>query len=290
MDHTGAVVVPALFAVGEAYPVISGKGILEAMIVGYEVGRRVLDAAGGYRPLNHEDGWHSTGPCGSFAAAAAVGKALGLDARQTAWALGLAGSFTGGTWAFAEDGAMSKRYHAGRAAETGLVAACLARSGFTGPTAIFEARWGGFFATYARTAPRPGELVRELGRRYGILRSGIKPYAACRDIHSTLDVVLKARRDQGLKPDDIAGITVKCIPQILQLVGKASLPKPRLEAQPRLPHKCEARAGRVLPPALVRRLAGDLLAIDSCDDVRAVTRYLRTSPQNNQGRVARRPR
>ncbi len=236
VDHTGAVVVPALLAVGEAWPPVSGKCLLEAMIFGYEVGRRVLDACGGYRPHNHADGWHSTGTCGSFAAAAAVSKALGLDVRESTWALGLAGSFTGGTWAFTGDGAMSKRYHAGRAAETGIVAACLARSGFTGPTAIFEASWGGFLNTYARAAASPGEMLRDLGRRYGIMRSGIKPYAACRDIHSSLDVVLKARRAHGLVPDDIAKIEVRCIPEMDQMVGKIAIPRTRIEAQLSLPY------------------------------------------------------
>lgn len=236
VDHTGAVVVPALLAVGEAWPVVSGKRLLEAMIFGYEVGRRVLDACGGYRPHNHVDGWHSTGTCGSFAAAAAVSKALGLDVRESTWALGLAGSFTGGTWAFTRDGAMSKRYHAGRAAETGVTAVCLAQSGFTGPAAIFEAPWGGFLGTYARAAPAPAELVRGLGERYGIMRSGIKPYAACRDIHSSLDVILQARRVHHLGPDDIARIEVRCIPEMIQMVGQVATPQTRLEAQLSLPY------------------------------------------------------
>jgi 2-methylcitrate dehydratase PrpD len=196
----------------------------------------VLDASGGYRAHNHADGWHSTGTCGSFAAAAAVSKALGLDVREITWALGLAGSFTGGTWAFTRDGAMSKRYHAGRAAETGVTAACLARSGFTGPAAIFEAPWGGFLGTYARAAPAPDVLVRDLGARYGIMRSGIKPYAACRDIHSSLDVILQARRVHDLGPDDIARIAVRCIPEMIQMVGQVTNPGTRLEAQLSLPY------------------------------------------------------
>jgi 2-methylcitrate dehydratase PrpD len=94
-DHSGAVIVPALLAVAEAYPLVSGKTFLEAMIAGYEVARRVLESGGGYRPHNHGDGYHSTGTCGSFGAAAAVAKALGLGVEETTWALGLAGSFTG---------------------------------------------------------------------------------------------------------------------------------------------------------------------------------------------------
>jgi len=136
----------------------AGRRVLEAMIVGYDVALRVLEAAGGYRAHNGQ-GWHSTGTCGSFGAAAAAARALGLDAERTAWALGLAGSFTGGTWAFLDDGSMSKRYHPGRAAETGVLAAALARAGFTGPTRVFEAEWGGFLKTYAAGRARPAALT-----------------------------------------------------------------------------------------------------------------------------------
>jgi 2-methylcitrate dehydratase PrpD len=236
VDHSGAVVVPALLAIGEALPPVTGKRLLEAMVVGYEVGRRVLEAAGGYRAHNNASGWHSTGTCGSFGAAAAVSKVLGMDARKTTWAIGLAGTFTGGTWAFIKDGAMSKRYHAGRAAETGVVSACLARSGFTGPSYIFEADWGGFFQTYAKGQAEPAKLTEDLGRNFKIMRSGIKPYASCRDIHSTLDVVLDARRDHGLRPEDIDHVEVRCIPEMNQMLGEKALPSTRLDAQLSLPY------------------------------------------------------
>lgn len=236
VDHTGAVVVPAILAAAEAFPAVSGRQALEAMIVGYEVGRRVLDSAGGYRPHNHLDGFHSTGTCGSLAAAAAAAKAMQLDFEQTVWALGLAGSFTGGTWAFAMDGAMSKRFNVGRASETGIVSACLARSGFTGPSHIFEAEWGGFFGTYARAEPDPRALICERPPGYGIMRSGIKPYAACRDIHSSLDVVLEIRRRHRLGPEDIAAIEVRCIPEMMQMIGKTDFPATRIAAQLNLPY------------------------------------------------------
>lgn len=235
VDHTGAVVIPALMAIVDSFPEISGRKFLEAMIVSYDVGRRVLNSAGGYRPHNHEDGFHSTGSCGSFAAAAAVSKVLGLTKEETSWALGLAGSFTGGTWAFTEDGAMSKRYHVGRAAETGVLVAMLAKNGFTGPTHIFEAKWGGFLATYARDTSIPEELTKDLGIRYDILRSGIKPYAACRDIHSALDCIFKAI-DAGVTADDIDKIEVNCIGEMLQMIGSVSVPKSRFEAQLSLPY------------------------------------------------------
>ncbi|MDD9301246.1 MAG: MmgE/PrpD family protein [Desulfobacter sp.] len=231
VDHTGAVVIPALGALAQFLLGLTGKAFLESMIIGYEVGRRVLDACGGYRPHNHEDGFHSTGTIGSFAAAAAAARAMNLDEDQTVWAMGLAGSFTGGTWAFARDGAMGKRFHAGWAAETGVTAAVLASQGFTGPEFIFEAEWGGFFSTYARSASCPEKLVQDLGTTFAIMRTGIKPYAACRDIHSSLDVVLRARDKHRLLPEDIQEILVRATPETFQMVGQNPYPETRPQAQ-----------------------------------------------------------
>ena len=86
---------------------------------------------------------------------------LKLDRSRFADALGVAGSFTGGIWAFLADGAMTKRFHPGKAAETGLSAALLARSGMSGPRQVLEAQWGGFYSTYARdkATPQPGTVT-----------------------------------------------------------------------------------------------------------------------------------
>jgi 2-methylcitrate dehydratase PrpD len=89
-------------------------------------------------------GWHLTGACGPFGAAAACAILLGLDAERTAWALGLAGTQGAGLWAFNADGTMSKRLHAGKAAHSGVLAAELAAAGFSGPTQIYETQDGGF--------------------------------------------------------------------------------------------------------------------------------------------------
>ena len=232
-DHSGAVVVPAVLASIED-GAGAGRRVLEAMIVGYDVALRVLEAAGGYRAHNGR-GWHSTGTCGSFGAAAAAARAVGLDAERTAWALGLAGSYTGGTWAFLADGSMSKRYHPGRAAETGVLAAALARAGFTGPTQVFEAEWGGFLDTYAAGPTRPTALTDALGRDFKILRSGAKPYASCRGAHATLDIVFDLARQERLPAEDVALVRIHCTEQDRLMLGAAD-PQTRLAAQMSLPY------------------------------------------------------
>ncbi len=232
-DHSGAVVLPAVLAACEGRGV-SGARVLEAIIVGYDVALRVMEAAGGYRAHNGR-GWHSTGTCGSFGAAAAVAKVLDLDTHRTVSALGIAGSFTGGTWAFLADGAMSKRYHPGRAAETGVVAGVLAQEGFTGPAQVFEAEWGGFLTTYAPGDAQPERLTRALGTEFKIMRSGVKPYACCRGAHSTLDVVLDLRRRHALAADRVAGVTIRCTAADMQMLGDRE-PETRLAAQMSLPY------------------------------------------------------
>ena len=234
-DHSGAVVVPAVLAVAEAEGITDGAAALAAMIGGYDVALRVLDAMGGYRAHNNGGGWHSTGTCGSFGAAAAAARMLGLDAERTAWALGIAGSFTGGIWAYLADGAMSKRYHPGRAAEIGVTAAYMARAGFTGPTRVLDAPWGGFLATYGNGGERPEELTRDLARPYRIMRSGIKPYAACRGLHSPLDVVLEMRAEHGFTAADVSTVEIGCSRANMQSLGDTD-PRTRLAAQMSLPY------------------------------------------------------
>jgi len=189
-DHSGAVVLPAaLAAVALSNRAISGRELLTAVVLGYDVGRRVLEACGGYAPHNGA-GWHSTATCGSFGAAAAASRLLGLDAAQTTAALGHAASFSGGLWAFIHDASQTKRLHAGRAAEGGLTAALLAARGISGPTQVFEDVWGGFFNAFAPQSKQPEALLAALGEPWKLMRCSIKPHASCRSNHSTIDAVL----------------------------------------------------------------------------------------------------
>ena len=114
--HSGAVVVPAVCAMAERVHA-DGRSVLMALAAGYDVAARVTLGAGGYRAHN-DLGWHSTGTCGTFGAAAGAARVMGLDADRFTSALGITGSFAGGVWAFLVDGAMTKRFHPGRAAET----------------------------------------------------------------------------------------------------------------------------------------------------------------------------
>lgn len=218
-DHSGAVALPAALAASAlASAPVPGSRVMLAVIAGYDLGRRVQSALGGYDRVN-DAGWHSTGVCGTFAAAAAAGIILGLDEQQLASAIGLAGSFTGGTWAFMTDGSMSKRLHVGRAAEAGLNCAVLARSGFTGPSDIFSAPWGSFLALYGGNVDDESELYIGLGEKWLVERSSIKPYASCRSTHSAIDALLSLKKERGLEAGDIERITVRTSSLILDMCG-----------------------------------------------------------------------
>lgn len=218
-DHSGAVVLPAALAAAAMAPgAVSGERLMLAVIAGYELGRRVQTALGGYDAVNNA-GWHSTGVCGTFAAAAAAGIVLDLDAAQLTSAIGLAGSFTGGTWAFMGDGSMSKRLHVGRAAEAGLNSVVLARAGFTGPADIFAAPWGSFLKLYGGAGADEKEVCARLGEQWLVERASIKPYASCRSTHSAIDALLFLKQEHSLVPGDIEKITVLTSSLIYDMCG-----------------------------------------------------------------------
>ena len=191
--HSGAVVVPVVLALSGRGGV-SGRDALMGLLAGYDLAARVLEGAGGYRPHN-DLGWHSTGTCGSFGAAAAAARVMKLDRARFADALGIAGTFTGGIWAFLADGAMTKRFHPGKAAENGFSAALLAEAGMTGPRHVLEAQWGGFFSTYGPSIATPEATLAGLGKEFRIDRSGMKPYACCRGLHAGLDALLQIMQE-----------------------------------------------------------------------------------------------
>ncbi len=123
------------------------------MVAGYEVGIRVgLAAKGGM----FKTGFHNQGTTGVFVAAAAAAHVLRLDAQQTQHALGIAGSQAAGLMAV-QDGAMTKSFHSGRAAQSGVYAAQLARLGYTGIPDVLEAPYGAFFSSFVDEWSEPAD-------------------------------------------------------------------------------------------------------------------------------------
>ncbi len=202
--HPGAVVIPAALAVAEREKA-GGAALIQALIVGYETMIRVALAAGALSMRRR--GWHITGLCGPFGAAAAAGRLLGLDALQMANALGLAGTQASGLMAFTCDGSNSKRLHPGRSAQSGILAAELARQGFTGPTRVLEYEDGGFLKAVSDT-PDPSRLTAGLGEDFLSAGVGIKPYPCCASTHSSIDAVLYLKQKHRFSPEAVQEVVV----------------------------------------------------------------------------------
>ncbi|MGW5647468.1 MmgE/PrpD family protein [Saccharopolyspora sp. NPDC003752] len=218
-DHSGAVVVPAaLAALSLTDRAVPGAELLVAIVLGYDLARRALEGCGGYQEHN-QAGWHSTGTCGPFGSAAAAARILALSPEQCSAAVGFAASMSGGLWAFVHNGALSKRLHAGRAAEAGVAAAVLAGSGIPGPVHALDDVWGGFLSTFAPATAEHAALTDGLGEQWRIQRCAIKPHASCRGTHSAIDAVAHLMRDHGLRADEIREVRVRLSPFLADMCG-----------------------------------------------------------------------
>lgn len=202
--HPGSVVIPAALAIGEKEHA-DGKTLIAAIVAGYET---MIHISRGLNPAaSRLKGWHLTGTCGTFAAAAAVGSICRFDTKTMASALGLAGTQSSGLWAFTADGSYSKRLHPGRAAQSGLIGASLAQMGYHGPTQILEAEDGGFFGATSYDFDF-SKVTDGLGEKFDTEDVVIKPYAACGSLHSTIDAALFLRNKKKIGVEDISEINV----------------------------------------------------------------------------------
>jgi aconitate decarboxylase len=231
--HVGAVTLPALIAVAELRPGMSGREFLRAAVAGYEVGPRVGLCMG---PEHIGQGWHSGATVGVFAAAAGAAAGLRLPAGQTVHALGIAGTQSAGLMA-AQYGAMVKRMHAGRAAQSGLYGALLAEAGFTGITDVFESPYGGFCTTFSRSQDRfnLAELTAGLGERFETLGVALKFYSCVGSNHTTLDAIRTIAARRPFRAEDITLITVHASQATVDHVGWPYKPQGLTSAQMNLP-------------------------------------------------------
>jgi 2-methylcitrate dehydratase PrpD len=220
--HGAAPVAPVVLALGESRHA-SGALALGAFVAGFEVETRLGRVIG--RALA-DRGWHVTGVLGHFGAAAAAGKLLGLDAVRLAEALGIAGTQAAGLEQ--SFGTMSKPLHPGKAAMNGLLAALLAREGFTGSRAILDGP-GGLAATFLGITDL-GAAVEDLGKRFEILENSTKAYAACHLTHATIDAARAIRTREAPAPDLVEAIRCRVHPLALKVAANPA-PQTGLEAK-----------------------------------------------------------
>jgi aconitate decarboxylase len=231
--HVGAVTLPALIAVAELRPGMTGPDFLRAALAGYETGPRVGLCMG---PEHIGQGWHSGATVGVFAAAAGAAAGLRLSADQTVHALGIAGTQAAGLMA-AQYGAMVKRMHAGRAAQSGLYGTLLAEAGFTGIVDVFESPYGGFCSTFSRSHDRfnLAELTAGLGERFETFGVALKFYSCVGSNHTTLDAIRTIAARRPFRADDVAKIAVHGSQATVDHVGWPYKPQGLTSAQMNLP-------------------------------------------------------
>ena len=192
----------AALAVGEPMG-ISGRSLILACVVGIEVACRVTEAI---PPESYQVAYQSTATMGGLGAAAAAGKLLQLDERQLMCALGLAATMAGG---LRENfGTMTKSFHSGRSAEAGIIAARLAREGFTAAPNILEARRGFFLAMGGRHDP--SQIMGKLGHPYFLIDPGlhIKRFPCAILTHPAIKALLDLTGAHGLKADEVVDMEI----------------------------------------------------------------------------------
>lgn len=213
--HPGAPVIAAALAAAQMNGA-NGRELLTGIVAGYEV---MIRTAFGVNALRHgERGYHGSATVGVFGATAAAARVLGLNAQQLEDAFGTALSESAGTGQFVINGAWTKRFQVGNAAAGGVLAAALARRGFTGATQALEGREG-FFRVYS-PEPRPDAALAGLGERWEILETGIKPYPCCRGIHTPLDGVLKLRATGQIDIGRIKSVRIGLAKRSVFVVGE----------------------------------------------------------------------
>jgi 2-methylcitrate dehydratase PrpD len=198
--HVTATLLAASLALGEERDV-TGEEFLVALIAGSELACRTGLAA----PLQfHKRGWHPTGLFGAMGATFAACRLLRLDARATANAIGITGSFAAGIGQGMSEGAEAPNLHAGWGAQAGIAAALLAQHGHTGPAQVFEGV-AGLFRTHVQDPDYRfdfASVTEALGRRWECLTVSLKPYPCAHVIHAFIDAALVLRA-RGVRADTI---------------------------------------------------------------------------------------
>ncbi|MCM3901803.1 MAG: MmgE/PrpD family protein [Pyrinomonadaceae bacterium] len=195
--HPSAPILPAALALSEQRTV-TGTELLGAFAIGIDVACRI----GLVIYAHFREGaahWHITNTCGVLGAAAAAGRLLKLTEQQMVYAFAIAGTQASGVREVF--GSMCKPFHAGKAAQNGTVAALLAQRGFTGTDGIFEGERG--LVGVMATGHDINEATKDLGKRWELRQTGLKPYACGQANHGFLDAVLALRKKPGVSPQSI---------------------------------------------------------------------------------------
>lgn len=278
--HTGAVVIPAAVTLAD-YLHTSGKDLITAVVMGYEVGYRI--GTGINASAHRLQGWHATGVCCTFAAAAAAGKLFNLTQEQMVSALGMAGTQSAGLWALTMDGATCKKLYMGKAAQSGILSAILAKGGMTGPAYVIEAEDGGLFKAASSNYSFKA-VTEELGTRWDILKADRKPYACCRSAQPPIDAVLQIKNEYGIVAEQVAAVRVETYDIAVKQCFNTKAPKNVVEAQLCTPYTVAVALlyGSAAPKQFTEEFVqkAEVLALAQKVDVFETAEFTDRYPQN----------
>lgn len=218
LGHPGVCVIPAALAVGELTG-CNGKTLLTSIIIGYEIFVRVGKAV---NPSLFSRGFHTTGVCGTLAAASAAAKVLSLDKEKIISTLGIAGTQSSGLLVVAHSGQTIKPLNAGKAAQNGVMSALLSHAGAIGSSKIFEGE-DGFVQAFSGNCDY-SLMLDNLGESFEIKNCYKKFYPACRHTHAAIDAALYLKNEFNIVSSDIKEINVTAYPTALKLTGKKDMP------------------------------------------------------------------
>ncbi len=236
--HPGDVVVPAALAVAERDGA-HGQALLDAVVRGYDAAIRIGNATG----PGHYRYWHNTATCGVFGAAAAVASLHGLARDGVVDALGQAGTQAAGLWQCRIEPTQSKQLNTARAAQSGLIAADLARLGLTGARQILEGSHG-FFAATSPDAD-PATVVAGPGDPWKIHETSFKPWPACRHAHPAIGAMLALR--EGIEADAVSAVEIEIYRDAVAFCDKP---------EPTTPHEARFSLQHCLAVALLKGAPG----------------------------------
>lgn len=253
LAHLGCVSVPTALAVGESVEAY-GDAVIEALVAHYEITSRIgLVSPGG---ILHIRGFHPTSVIGVFGAAASSGKLLGLSKEKIQNALGIAGSMASGILQGTKEGKEVKPLHPAIAAHNGVLAAYMAYSGLEGPSEVFEGEWG-FFRAYMNWDKQGGDvnldiITKDLGMRWELMNTSIKPYPSCHASHSSIDLAILMRNKYSIEVNDIEEILIHVPRVAIELVCEPWEHK----IMPRTPYEAKFSAPYLVVVALRRGWVG----------------------------------
>ncbi len=229
--HPAGPVASALMALSELLD-SSGREVMDALVLGIEVSCRVGNCI---YPDHYDRGWHITGTTGILGAAAACSRLLKLSAEQTQMALGIAASQPVGLRE--QFGTMTKPLHPGAAAKTGLMAALMAKQGFTASARALEAPRGLIQVISDKCDWK--EITEGLGLDWESALNTYKPFACGIVIHPSIDGCVQLRNQHNLKPEQIEEVRLRVHSLVIELTGKKT-PKKGLEGKFSVYHSCAA--------------------------------------------------